>query len=304
MANRSSRSRSRQLSETRHGKDAVPVSASKLILKRSSTHISAASIPELLSRENTSLDSDQFDLLQLKQSKLRDPDGQVPSFVRSLGSANHAVAQAAAATLVFAQQEAGTAVCISPDGLLLTCSHCIAESQKEFDRKDDMWLLFSSGRSVRAKCVAWDPKRDLALLQIIAAQAVSVVGENQVQFPSVILGTSQGGQLLCIGHPGSEDLEASTSGIETDYDVLHISTGRSRGLAPDQDPQDNSEIGALMHDCWTYWGHSGAPLIARSSGKLVGLHSSWDDSTGMRRGVPLVAISAFLDEHTIVTISE
>jgi hypothetical protein len=85
---------------------------------------------------------------------------------------------------------------------------------------------------------------------------------------------------------------------------LHISTGRSRGLAPDQNPQDNSEIGALLHDCWTYWGHSGAPLIARSSGKLVGLHSSWDDATGMRRGVPLVAIKAFLDEHTIVTTSQ
>ena len=302
MANRSTRSRSRQQSEKRRDEDAAPISAPKLILKKSSTRTHVTSLPGALSRQNTGLESDQFDLLQLKQRKLRDPDGQVSSFVRSLSSDNNAIAQAAAATLVFAQYEAGTAVCISPDGLLLTCSHCIAESQEDFNRKSDKWLLFSSGQVVRARCVVWDSKRDLALLQTVAAQGRSVSDESQVPFPSAILGTSQGGQLLCIGHPGSEDLEASTSGIETDYDVLHISTGRSRGLADDKDPQDNSEIGAMLHDCWTYWGHSGAPLITRNSGKLVGLHSSWDDSTGMRRGVPLVAIRAFLDEHTIITI--
>jgi V8-like Glu-specific endopeptidase len=50
-----------------------------------------------------------------------------------------------------------------------------------------------------------------------------------------------------------------------------------------------------MHGCWTYWGHSGAPLLD-ANGKLVGLHSSWDDTTAMRRGVPLEAIRAFLEE--------
>jgi len=80
--------------------------------------------------------------------------------------------------------------------------------------------------------------------------------------------------------------------------VLHISSGKYRGLSPGQDPQDNSEIGALMHDCWTYWGHSGAPLVERRTGGLVGLHSSWDEETGMRRGVAWEAVQAFLEEHT------
>ena len=104
-------------------------------------------------------------------------------------------------------------------------------------------------------------------------------------------------KLVCIGHPGSEDLEASESGIKTGYDVLHVSTGAFRGLAEGQDVQDNSEIGALKHDCWTYWGHSGAPLVDRRTGNLIGLHSSWDDETGMRRGVALEAIQAFMREH-------
>jgi hypothetical protein len=68
-------------------------------------------------------------------------------------------------------------------------------------------------------------------------------------------------------------------------------------MIPDVDPQDNSEIGTLKHDAWTYWGHSGAPLLRRVDGSLLGLHSSWDDSTAMRHGVPLVAIKSFLSEH-------
>lgn len=53
-----------------------------------------------------------------------------------------------------------------------------------------------------------------------------------------------------------------------------------------------------MHDCWTYWGHSGAPILEVNKGTLVGLHSSWDEETGMRRGVGGVAIVAFLDKWT------
>ncbi|KAJ7240874.1 hypothetical protein B0H12DRAFT_1134356 [Mycena haematopus] len=63
------------------------------------------------------------------------------------------------------------------------------------------------------------------------------------------------------------------------------------------DPHDNSEIGTLRHDAWTYWGHSGAPLIDEAEGTLVGLHSSWDDETAMRHGVPHAAIQAFLHSH-------
>jgi hypothetical protein len=303
MAVRNTLSRSQQQTGQPSSKGAVPILTPKLILRDASLQAAVASIPDLLSKDTTSLSSEDFDLLHLKQSKLRNPDGQVPAFIRSL-DATSSLRDAAAATLVFAQQEAGTAVCISSDGLLLTCGHCVADSQDEFERKEEMWLLFASGCIVRAKCAVWDPRRDLAILQIMAAQASSCTDGPQPSFPFAAIGESQGGQLLCIGHPGSEDLEASTSGIETDYDVLHVSTGRFRGLAIEQDPQDNSEIGALMHDCWTYWGHSGAPLIARRSGKLVGLHSSWDDSTGIRRGVPLVAVRVFLDEHTVVAVDE
>ncbi|KAK3324480.1 trypsin-like cysteine/serine peptidase domain-containing protein [Cercophora scortea] len=234
--------------------------------------------------------------------------------------------QAVSATLVFAQEEAGTAVCIRSDGLLLTCSHCIADTSAELDYDKPHWLLFASGRLVAAKCVAWDSHRDLALMKITAAQCISPIppfnpnmaakstssltnnpiadkdSSEAFRFPAVSIATDAPplkAPLVCVGHPGSEDLEASEPGVKTNYDVLHLSEGAYRGIARGQDLQDNSEIGALQHDCWTYWGHSGAPLLDGTSGELVGLHSSWDDETGMRRGVPLEAIQEFLAENAL-----
>ncbi|KAK4171607.1 trypsin-like cysteine/serine peptidase domain-containing protein [Triangularia setosa] len=207
--------------------------------------------------------------------------------------------EAVSATLVFAQQEAGTAVCIHPSGLVLTCAHCVAENETELDLEKDHWLLFTSGRAVSAKCVAWDPQRDLALLRITGA-SVTTTRENpdDISFPAVILADEApqlGTGLVCIGHPGSEDLEANEAGVATGYDVLHLSTGSFCGYAEGQNLQDNSDIGALQHDCWTYWGHSGAPLLDRKTGTLVGMHSSWDDEAGMRRGVALEAVKVFLE---------
>ena len=158
--------------------------------------------------------------------------------------------------------------------------------------------------------MAWDGRRDLALLRVVTAQvdeSSSPFSDGEggkkkstfIAFPAVAIAEGSpktGAKLVCVGHPGSEDLEADVEGVKTGYDMLHLSEGRYRGCAPGQDVHDNEEIGALMHDCWTYWGHSGAPLLERDTGMLVGLHSSWDDTTGMRRGVALEAIRAFLDE--------
>jgi hypothetical protein len=206
------------------------------------------------------------------------------------------------ATLVFAQEEAGTAVCVSPTGLLLTCSHCVAESVEEYDEDKSHWLLFSSGRVVEAKCVAWDAQRDLALLRIVASQKVEGASSSsgEQEFPFISPAESapkKDASLGCIGHPGSEDLEVSLPGVKTNYDVLHVSVGTFRGYAVGQDLQDNSEIGALKHDCWTYWGHSGAPLVDRRTERLVGLHSSWDEETRMRRGIPLEAVKSFMERN-------
>ncbi|KAI1061781.1 hypothetical protein LB507_010729 [Fusarium sp. FIESC RH6] len=199
------------------------------------------------------------------------------------------------ATYVFAQAEAGTAVCISPDGILLTCAHCVAENAGELAKVPFRVLISASGNIVMAQIISWDPIRDLALLIIDKAQS------PQRPLPHARIASSPpkfNAKLLCIGHPGSEDLE-SRKKKKTGYGTLELSEGAFRGMAEDQDPHDNSKIGALKHDCWTYWGHSGAGLFDRATGNLVGVHSSWDDKTAMRRGVPLEAVTAFLEEFAL-----
>ncbi|KAK8018868.1 AT hook motif family protein [Apiospora marii] len=276
-------------------------------------------MPRDLTRSHTGLDRNDHALLLKKQAWLAEHAVVVPR-----GFARHKAA--VEATLVFGQEEAGTAVCISSDdGLLLTCSHCCVDEtgNDRPGRSKVHWLVFPSGTVVGARCIAWDGKRDLALLRITKAQLLQVddsdggrhctssralpdggaQSHSHSRFPSVNIAAGPiavGSRMVCIGHPGSEDLEVEEAGIATGYDVLHASAGRFRGHADDQDVQDNSEIGALMHDCWTYWGHSGAPLLTWTTGELAGLHSSWDDETAMRRGVALEAIREFLKEHGFV----
>ncbi|UZP39588.1 hypothetical protein NXS19_007404 [Fusarium pseudograminearum] len=200
------------------------------------------------------------------------------------------------ATYVFAQADAGTAVCISPDGVLLTCAHCIAEKPSELTTMPWHVLISSSGNIVFTRVISWDPVRDLALLLIDQAQS------PHRPFPHIRIASTPpkfNSKLLCIGHPGSDDLEAKNSTLKTGYDTLVLSEGSFRGLVEDQDPQNNSDIGALRHTCWTYWGHSGAGLFDRTTGSLVGVHSSWDEKTGMRRGIPLEAAVSFLEEFEL-----
>lgn len=245
-------------------------------------------LSEKLTLKATGLSKVDLKILLKKQDWLR-------TYKVSLVDGDESLQATVNATLVFGQEEAGTAVCIAERGLLLTCSHCLAETEEDLDLEKKHCLLFSPGQVVQAKCVAWDGKRDLALLEIVAAQRPA-----EGPFPALRISSSAPkvrDQLVCVGHPGSEDLENSLPGIKTNYDTLYMSAGAFRGNAKGQDVQDNSEIGALKHDCWTYWGHSGAPLVLRKTGELVGLHSSWDSSTGMRRGIPLEAIQAFLGEH-------
>ncbi|KAF1970249.1 hypothetical protein BU23DRAFT_213311 [Bimuria novae-zelandiae CBS 107.79] len=300
---RTTRSQSRQGSQTTTA--TAPLPNTPFLLKNAPQPPSVSwTLSTLFTPKLTGLSRSSTALLNNKRDKLR------ASISRLRRTTESHLAQALDATLVFVQEEAGTAVCISPTGLLLTCSHCVADdAASALDTSIPHWLIFATGVVVRAVCIAWDARRDLALLQITHAEPPthSTVLEaanlpSSPTFPcatvsppvQLVLTTP----LLCIGHPGSEDLEASTPGQATGYDVLHVSEGAYCGMAKGQDPQDNSEIGALMHDCWTYWGHSGAPILEKRTAAVVGLHSSWDEETGMRRGVAVEAVRAFLEEYT------
>ncbi|KAF7970413.1 hypothetical protein HWV62_24223, partial [Athelia sp. TMB] len=155
-------------------------------------------------------------------------------------------------------------------------------------------------------CRVWDARRDLALAQVVALECSPFAAGEAPVFAHIALSErapAAGTRIVCIGQPGADDLEAPGN-KKTAYALVEVSAGRLRGLVPGADPQDNAEIGVLKHDAWTYWGHSGAPLVRADDGALVGLHSSWDDETGMRHGVPHVAIRAFLEEHMPPLVEE
>ncbi|KAF7170316.1 hypothetical protein CNMCM5623_002760 [Aspergillus felis] len=253
--------------------------------------------PDLMRLPNLSIE--ETTLLRKKQSRLRASASATKTTAADYGP--HAV-QALSSTLIFAQHEAGTAVCIHPAGWLLTCAHCFGETEVEWRSNRRKWLLYFTGEAVQTECVAWDSRRDLALARITALERLPPAGSQVSLIPSFAYvplappSSSLNAEILCIGQPGADDLESSTP-QKTAYDLIEISEGRLRGLIPGADPHDNEEIGTLKHDAWTYWGHSGAPLLRRTDGILLGLHSSWDDTTAMRHGVPLVALREFLRER-------
>ncbi|KAJ5776362.1 uncharacterized protein N7511_001373 [Penicillium nucicola] len=245
------------------------------------------------------LNSTELQNLRQKQTRLRK---SISSTVALARETSPQAVRALKSTLIFGQAEAGTAVCIDARGWILTCAHCFGETRQEWQTHRRKWLLYYTGLAVQVECRVWDPRRDLAMAKVIHVEMEQPQpGDTDVRFPifsyispAKIQDPTE--SIFCIGQPGADDLESSMP-RKTAYDWIEVSEGRLCGLIPNVDPHDNSEIGVLKHDAWTYWGHSGAPLLRSLDGTLVGLHSSWDDSTAMRHGIPLVAIRAFLEAN-------
>lgn len=244
------------------------------------------------------LTSSELSLLRRKQTQLATT--ATTTLNSLLATSGPRLQNALSSTLIFAQHEAGTAVCIDPAGWILTCAHCFGDTVEEYQSANKRrWLLHFTGLALQVECRRWDPIRDLALLKVIAIETGDGTNGEFPLFPYVELSSEAPHvktPIICIGQPGRDDLESSTA-RRTKYNLVEVSEGVFRGMIQGADPQNNSVIGSLMHDAWTYWGHSGAPLLREGNGTLVGLHSSWDDETTMRHGVPLVAIQDFLREH-------
>ena len=274
--------------------DLLPATISSPVLYNKVSSNSDATIQFV--REGTRLSGlspAESKLLREKQTRLR---STAAATLASLPTGDH-IRNALESTLIFAQYEAGTAVCVDAAGWVLTCAHCFGDNEDEYTAVDERrWLLFYTGLAVQVECCLWDTLRDLALLKIIAVETDEAKTGQMPSFRFVPLSKSNfplKTPILCMGQPGRDDLE-STSEQRTRYKLVEVSQGTFRGLISGQDPQDNSEIGSLKHDAWTYWGHSGAPLLREADGALVGIHSSWDDQTAMRHGIPIVAIKTFL----------
>lgn len=198
------------------------------------------------------------------------------------------------ATVIFGQYECGTGICVDPNGSILTCAHCLGDYPATEIQK---YVIFPSGLIVLTKCVRVDIKADIALLDVVSYYDDETRMMRRAKlsrpFPFVDIGDSLtlGETLVCFGQPGRDDLESAVK-RKTGYDIFMRSRGVYEGSL-EGDLHDNNEIGKLQHNCWTYWGHSGAPLLNKDC-KVIGLHSSWDDEEGTRHGIHLTAIDRFL----------
>ena len=176
-----------------------------------------------------------------------------------------------------------------------------------------------------AVCETADGTKDVALLALGAELQVSSLPTSQTAATIAGAGTaareahaadsrahglpaaaladeavSFGERLFCIGNPSNVDLESLTEGgTEFEPPTWHASVGRCEGyLDTAVQAEGESEAGEnsatvcvqtgtyLQHSCWTYWGHSGAPLF-NEQGRVSGLHCAWDDQTGMRHAQKL-----------------
>ena len=224
----------------------------------------------------------------------------------------------------FVQSGSGTGVHIG-DGFVLTCAHVVDARDDISDVMPGSRLgrekvvVFPSERAFLTRCVSCvesaDGLKDVAVMQILheiplwrsvpaALPPASRVSTNPVEL---------GARIFCIGNPSNVDLESLNGGdCEFEPPTWHASVGeclgyvdpkirslldaqRERGRAPTRgevaqtsnpEPVGSAAGGYLQHSCWTYWGHSGAPIF-NEEGCVVGIHCAWDDRTGMRHGQKL-----------------
>lgn len=190
-------------------------------------------------------------------------------------------------------------------------------------------VMFSNGRVFEAICKAVeetiDGKKDVAVLSLeneIIIKSSTKSSENQLSSACLALASPEyGNKLFTVGNPSNIDLESNSNDtIEFEPPIFHFSVGRcegysssatfllrsqiaERGRAPTRGElkklmpaiESCAATGVIMeHSCWTYWGHSGAPIF-NDEGMVVGLHSSWCDRTGIRFATKLEHLQACLE---------
>jgi serine protease Do len=161
------------------------------------------------------------------------------------------------------QEASGSGFIISDDGYIITNNHVVAEA-------DQINVVLSDNRNLRARLVGRDPLTDIAVIKI-----------DGERFPAVRLGRSEGVRIgewvLAIGNP--LDLGTTvTSGIvsaqgRTLNNLIGSNAGGSRWAIED----------FIQTDAPINPGNSGGPLV-NLRGEVVGVNSAIASPTGLYAG--------------------
>ena len=199
----------------------------------------------------------------------------------------------------------GTAVCINENGYILTCSH--AAPPFEDDKSKESLYIFPNGEIVKAITLEKDDRLDLALLKIIGTyeggKYFDIKPEKKFNYCN-IKSTSNGEnekirkKVFCIGNPAFIMYDDDGKLEKNNYKPFWISFGKIKGYMKDE-VYCHNDLGPLIHNCWTYWGHSGAPIF-NCNGEIVGLHNSWNDKNANRHGNSLLGITRFIEKFNFL----
>ena len=198
--------------------------------------------------------------------------------------------------------EFGSAVCIHENGYILTCAHAAPPFEDELNRES--LYIFPNGEIVKTLTLEKDEQLDLALLKIIEIYEnykfvkVKKHLHKKFSFSKIIYDSKKnekiGENIFCIGNPCFTMYDDEGKLEKNKYKPFWISFGKIKGYIKDGIYCKN-DLGPLIHNCWTYWGHSGAPIF-NENGELVGMHNSWNERNANRHGNSLLGIIQFLSK--------
>jgi V8-like Glu-specific endopeptidase len=155
----------------------------------------------------------------------------------------------------------GSGFAVAPNRIV-TNAHVVAQAQQaeQEGRTVSVGVVPSQGAQAgRARVVAYDPARDLALLE--------VEGANLPAIPLYVGPLDDGAPIAALGYPGNVDLATARSA--DDY-IQPLPPTRSVGIFSNVRPING--ITTLLHTANIARGHSGGPLLDQC-GRVLGVNT-------------------------------
>ena len=206
--------------------------------------------------------------------------------------------------------EFGSAVCVDERGFLLTCSHAAPPFEDDETKTKESLYIFPNGEIVKTLTLEKDDQLDLALLKIIEIyqndKFIKIENIKDKKFiyskikPNFNENEKIGEKVFCIGNPCFSMYDDDGKLKKNNYKPFWISFGKIKGYMKGGIFCKN-DLGPLIHNCWTYWGHSGAPIF-NYNGEIVGMHNSWNERNEDRHGNSLLGIIKFISKFDFLKI--
>ncbi|HEX6912580.1 MAG TPA: Do family serine endopeptidase [Longimicrobium sp.] len=162
------------------------------------------------------------------------------------------------------QEASGSGFIISADGYIITNNHVVAEA-------DQINVVLSDNRNLRARLIGRDPLTDIAVIKI-----------DGERFPAVRLGRSEGVRIgewvLAIGNPLDLGTTVTSGIVSAQGRTLNNLIGSNAGPNGRWAIEDFIQTDAPINP-----GNSGGPLV-NLRGEVVGVNSAIASPTGLYAG--------------------